>query len=53
MGENIVKDENVNTEEKPKKKSKIRMILVIAFIILFAIVTYIQARGSYLEYLEE
>ena len=52
MGENIVKDENVNTEEKPKKKSKIRMILVIAFIILFAIVTYIQARGSYLEYLE-
>ncbi len=52
MGENIVKDENVNTEVKSKKKSKIRMILVIAFIILFAIITYIQARGSYLEYLE-
>ena len=52
MEENIVKEENVNTEEKPKKKSKVRMILVIVFIILFAIVTYIQARGSYLEYLE-
>ena len=52
MEENIVKEENVNTEEKPKKKSKVRMILVIAFIILFAITTYIQARGSYLEYLE-
>ena len=52
MGENIVKEENINTEEKPKKKSKVRMILVIAFIILFAIITYIQSRGSYLEYLE-
>ena len=52
MEENIVKEENVNTKEKPKKKSKVRMILVIVFIILFAIVTYIQARGSYLEYLE-
>ena len=52
MEEKIVKEENVNTEEKPKKKSKVRMILVIVFIILFAIVTYIQARGSYLEYLE-
>ena len=36
MEENIVKEENVNTEEKPKKKSKVRMILVIVFIILFA-----------------
>ncbi len=42
----------INTEEKPKKKSKVRMILVILFIFVFAIITYIQARGSYLEYLE-
>ena len=45
-------EENTNTQVKPKKKSKIRMILVIVFILLFAIITYIQTRGSYLEYLE-
>ena len=45
-------EENANTQVKPKKKSKIRMILVIVFILLFAIITYIQTRGSYLEYLE-
>ena len=50
--ENIIQTENSNNEEKPKKKSKIRMILVIAFILIFAIVSYIQTRGSYLEYLE-
>ena len=41
-----------NQPEKTKKKSKIRMILVIAFIFIFAIISYIQIRGSYLEYLE-
>lgn len=50
--ENLTQKESINTEIKPKKKSKVRMILVIIFILLFAIITYIQARGSYLEYLE-
>ena len=39
-------------EEKIKKKSKVRMILVILFILIFAIISYIKVRGSYLEYLE-
>ena len=51
--ENSQETENRNIRtERPKKKSKIRMILVLAFIALFAIISYIQARGSYLEYLE-
>lgn len=52
--ENKIKTENTDTqvETKTKKKSKIRMILVIVFIAIFAIVSYIQVRGSYLEYLE-
>ena len=51
--ENSQETENHNIRtERPKKKSKIRMILVLAFIALFAIISYIQARGSYLEYLE-
>ena len=44
-----------STQTKEKNnftKSKIRMILVIAFIVLFLITTYIQTRGSYLEYKE-
>ena len=54
---NTIEKENPNketkkTEIKDNKKSKIRMILVIAFVLIFAIVTYIQTRGSYLEYLE-
>ena len=47
--------ENVKTEEKKlkkKKNSKIRMLLVILFLIIFAIISYVQLRGSYLEYLE-
>lgn len=44
-----VKDK-VNTNKK--KNSKLRMVLVILFVLLFAIVSYIQLRGSYLEYLE-
>ena len=53
----VVKNENpikqdINQPEKTNKKSKIRMILVIAFILIFAIMSYIQVRGSYLEYLE-
>ena len=47
--------ENVKPEEKElkkKKNSKIRMLLVILFLIIFAIISYVQLRGSYLEYLE-
>ena len=53
--ETIVENQGDNTTkqtEQTKKKSKIRMILVIVFIAIFAIVSYIQVRGSYLEYLE-
>ena len=39
-------------ESKKKKNSKTRMILVILFLLIFAVVSYVQLRGSYLEYLE-
>ena len=48
-------DNNTKKVEKPTietNKSKIRMILVILFLIVFAGITYIGLRGSYLEYLE-
>ena len=48
-------NENIKTEEKElkkKKNSRIRMLLVILFLIIFVIVSYVQLRGSYLEYLE-
>lgn len=48
--------DTANTKEtrnkNKKEKSKIRMILVIAFLFLFAILSYIQLRGSFLEYQE-
>ena len=37
---------------KKDKKINIRRILVIAFLVMFSIVTYISFRGSYLEYKE-
>lgn len=43
---------NLNTNTQDKKSSKLRMILVIAFVFIFLVMTYIQTRGSYLEYLE-
>lgn len=39
------------TETKPKK-SKVRMILVIAFILIFLLVSYISLRSEYLEFKE-
>ena len=49
-------NDTVNTREtkimNKDKKSKTRMLLVLLFILIFAIVSYIQLRGSYLEYLE-
>ena len=51
----IKQDEKIvdaNSKETKKKNSKLRMILVILFILLFAAISYIQLRGSYLEYLE-
>ena len=48
------KNENTlktNTNEK-KKKSKSRMILVLIFLLLFCGISYIELKGSYLEYLE-
>ena len=47
----VAQENNPNKAEK-KKKSKTRMILVIIFLLLFAAVSYVQLRGSYLEYLE-
>lgn len=47
------KEENsVKIENKEHKKNKNRMIIVIIFLILFAIGTYIVFRGNYLEYQE-
>lgn len=45
--------EEIKQENKvPKKKNKTRMILVILFLIIFAIGNYVSLRGSYLEYQE-
>ena len=46
--DNITKEETINK----KKNSKIRVILVIVFLLLFASISYISLRTSYLEYLE-
>ena len=46
-------NQETKTEETVKNKnSKKRMLLVILFLLIFAIVSYVQLRGSYLEYLE-
>lgn len=46
------KNEENKKEISKKKSSKTRMLLVILFLALFAGISYIQLRGSYLEYLE-
>lgn len=51
MEENTKKVEKSTIKTK-KYKNKTRMNLVILFLILFAIISYIGLRGSYLEYLE-
>lgn len=43
--------ENQQINEK-KNKNKIRMVLVLIFILTFVAISYIQLRGSYLEYKE-
>ncbi len=51
----VKENKNLETKEKEiakKKNSKSRMLLVILFLLIFAVVSYIQLRGSYLEYLE-
>ena len=48
--------DTANTKEtrnrNKKEKSKTRMVLVILFLIVFATISYVQLRGSYLEYQE-
>ena len=48
--------DTANTKEtrnrNKKSSNKTRMLLVILFLIIFASISYIQLRGSYLEYLE-
>ena len=48
--------DTANTKEtrnrNKKEKNKTRMILVILFLILFASISYVQLRGSFLEYQE-
>ena len=51
--ENTIKTkDNLEQKEKKHKKDRTRMFLVLAFLILFAGISYIVLRGSYLEYLE-
>ena len=51
--ENTIKTkDNLEQQEKKHKKDKTRMFLVLAFLVLFAGISYIVLRGSYLEYLE-
>lgn len=49
INEELKQDEQ---KENTKKKSKLRMIFVLAFLALFALVTYVVLKGSYLEYKE-
>ena len=48
----ITTQEKSNAQNTKTKKNKTRKIVVIGFIILFAIVSYVVLRGSYLEYKE-
>ncbi len=51
--ENKKTNEKANDKKEQKRKnSKLRMMLVILFLLVFAGVSYVQLRGSYLEYLE-
>lgn len=43
---------NENAAKLKNKNNKFRMIMVLLFVLLFAIVSYVQLRGSYLEFLE-
>lgn len=47
-----LKQKNEETKQNTKKKSKLRMILVLIFIAIFSIATYVVLKGSYLEYKE-
>ena len=49
---NVVETKEIEKENTKKKNSKTRMLLVILFLLIFAAVSYVQLRGSYLEYLE-
>ena len=40
------------TQVNPEKKSKTRMLLVLLFLVVVAIIGYIALRGQYLELLE-
>lgn len=48
--------DTANTKETRKKntekKSKTRMLLVLLFLVVFALYSYVNLRGSYLEYME-
>ena len=52
--QNTPEEKNSTSQETKKQQNnkKIRRIIVIAFLILFAILSYIIMRGSYLEYKE-
>lgn len=55
MEENIKKTETTKEnikDTKNKSKKGLRMILVIIFIAIFSLISYISLRGSYLEYKE-
>ena len=52
MDKEAQKQKTETKETIKKKNSKTRMLLVILFLLIFTIISYIQLRGSYLEYLE-
>lgn len=53
MEENVVKANTSKVQaENKKKKNKLRMSIVLLFLLIFTVVSYIQLRGSYLEYIE-
>ena len=52
MEESSITNQTNAKEKKTKNISKLRVILVIAFIVIFLIISYTVLRGSYLEYKE-
>ena len=54
MEDNLEKQDEIKiqTKKQDSKHSKLRMLLVIAFIILFVVINYIAIKSSYLEFKE-
>ena len=51
-GQNLKEKQGEDTKKQTKKKSKLRRMLVLIFIAIFTLVTFVALKGNYLEYEE-